>query len=282
MQVAPGEPHVDVAKHDRAEGLLPGLIDRPQLHVGLSELLLHAERDRGVPGHPADRFADDDVEAPRPRYLKEVQEPAITRDGDVELGDVAGTPLLVAGGAALDVVEVGDDLAAAAGRRGLAVLELARQGQRGILIVLGGHAPVERPASASLHHVDDASGSCSVSGSLMPACDPPRRAEISTRNRRIAISCRRQRGSAMSSDAGTTSATRRMFRSRPLNPGCGAARGSARGVARRRLDAPGHLRASPRCASGGARSAQADRRAPDPAACLSTWTPNVLAGGSPG
>ncbi|HEY3213234.1 MAG TPA: hypothetical protein VGL16_08560 [Actinomycetota bacterium] len=54
VQVAPGEPHVHVAKHDGPEGFLPGLIDRPQLHVGLSELLLDAKRDRGVPGHAAD------------------------------------------------------------------------------------------------------------------------------------------------------------------------------------------------------------------------------------
>jgi hypothetical protein len=52
------------------------------------------------------QLAHDDVETPGARLLEEVRQAAITRDGDVEARDMTRSPLLVAGGAALDVVEV--------------------------------------------------------------------------------------------------------------------------------------------------------------------------------
>jgi hypothetical protein len=49
-----------------------GASDGPELDVDLSELLFDPKRDRRVPRHPADRLADDDVEASGSGPLEEV------------------------------------------------------------------------------------------------------------------------------------------------------------------------------------------------------------------
>ena len=47
--VAAGDADVDVAQHDGAEGLLQRLVGGTKAHPRLAQLLLHPERDRGIP-----------------------------------------------------------------------------------------------------------------------------------------------------------------------------------------------------------------------------------------
>jgi hypothetical protein len=46
--VTPSDADVHVAQHDGAEGLLLGLVGRAQTDTGRSQLIFHAEGDRGI------------------------------------------------------------------------------------------------------------------------------------------------------------------------------------------------------------------------------------------
>ncbi|MHB8296824.1 MAG: hypothetical protein ACYDH5_19895 [Acidimicrobiales bacterium] len=102
----------------------------------------------GAPGDALDGLADDRVEAPgRVAGLgQQVLDAAVSGDGDVEalvgVGVAAKCQIFAA---RFDVVVVGDDQRSGRQRRAR-VVELAGQGERRVLLVLGGHPAPPRQA----------------------------------------------------------------------------------------------------------------------------------------
>jgi hypothetical protein len=117
-----------------------------QRDAGLLQLVLDLGAEVGDAGDPLDRFADHgDEPAVGPLGLgQEIGDAAVASDGDVKLFvGRAHAAVLHRGAAGLDVVELGHD-DEAVGQCLAGGLQLAGQGQGGVLRVVGGCPPEPR------------------------------------------------------------------------------------------------------------------------------------------
>src|SRR5439155_25899227 len=134
----------------QAGGPLAARVDRlvrgVQAHADLFELVLDGGADVGAASEPVDRLADHHIE-PTAGVLglsEQVGQATIAGQGDVDVFvGVAPAAAFEVHAAGLDVPEQDGDLPSVR-QRGLAVGELAGQGQGGGLLVVGGHSGQER------------------------------------------------------------------------------------------------------------------------------------------